>query len=38
MPYRLALGFYDWRTGERLPAVGRSGVLLPDDRLLLEIP
>ncbi len=38
VPYRLALGFYDWRTGERLPAVGRSGVLLPDDRLLLEIP
>lgn len=35
---RLALGFYDWRTGERLPAAGPDGERLPDDQLLLEMP
>jgi len=33
-PYQLALGFYDWRTGERLPAFGPRG-RLPDDQFLL---
>lgn len=37
-PYQLALGFYDWRTGERLPTVDRDGERLPEDQLLLEIP
>jgi hypothetical protein len=37
-PYRLALGFYDWRTGERLPATGMGRNSLPDDQLLLSIP
>jgi 4-amino-4-deoxy-L-arabinose transferase-like glycosyltransferase len=36
-PYRLALGFYDWRTGERLPAIDRDGNRLPDDQFVLEI-
>jgi len=35
LPYRLALGFYDWRTGERLPAFGPGG-RLPDDQYFLE--
>ena len=34
-PYRLALGFYDWRTGERLLAFGSDGSRLPDDQYLL---
>ena len=37
-PYRLALGFYDWRTVERLPAAGPHGNRLPDDQLLLNVP
>jgi 4-amino-4-deoxy-L-arabinose transferase-like glycosyltransferase len=37
-PYRLALGFYDWRTGERLPAADQTGNSLPDDQLLLGVP
>ena len=34
-PYRLALGFYDWRTGERLPAFALDGSRLLDDQFLL---
>jgi 4-amino-4-deoxy-L-arabinose transferase-like glycosyltransferase len=37
-PYQLALGFYDWRTGERLPALDRDGEHVPEDQFLLEIP
>ena len=36
-PYRLALGFYDWRTGERLLAFGPDGTRLPDDQFLLGL-
>jgi 4-amino-4-deoxy-L-arabinose transferase-like glycosyltransferase len=36
-PYRLALGFYDVQTGERLPAYARDGNRLPEDRLVLEV-
>jgi len=31
--YLLTVGLYDWRTGERLPAVGADGTRLPQDRL-----
>lgn len=36
-PYRLALGFYDWRTGERLPAVGPDGDRLPEDQFVFGL-
>jgi len=36
-PYRLALGFYDVQTGERLPAYSSDGSRLPEDRLMLEV-
>ncbi|RLC89424.1 MAG: hypothetical protein DRI79_06965 [Chloroflexi bacterium] len=31
--YLLTAGLYDWRTGERLPAIGVGGAHLPADRL-----
>ena len=34
-PYRLALGFYDWQTGERLVALFPTGARLSDDQFLL---
>jgi len=36
-PYRLALGFYDWRTGARLAATGADGKPLPDNQYLLGL-
>jgi 4-amino-4-deoxy-L-arabinose transferase-like glycosyltransferase len=36
-PYRLALGFYDVQTGERLPAYSHDGNRLLEDRLVLEV-
>ena len=36
-PYRLALGFYDVQTGERLPTYSRDGSRLPEDRFVLEV-
>lgn len=37
-PYRLVLGFYDWRTGERLSAFDPDGNHLPDDQFFLLVP
>ena len=37
-PLSLALGFYDWQTGDRLPAFDRNGERLPEDRLILDLP
>jgi hypothetical protein len=34
---RIALGFYDWRTGERLPATSATGEPLPDAQVLLDL-
>jgi len=36
-PYRLALGFYDWRTGARLTAAGADGKPLPENQFLLGL-
>jgi hypothetical protein len=36
-PYRVALGFYDVETGERLPAYSPDGSRLLEDRLVLEV-
>jgi len=35
--YALAVGLYDWRTGERLPAVGVDGARLADDRVEVAV-
>jgi hypothetical protein len=34
--YRVALGMYDWGTGERLPAYTGEGHAIPDQALVLE--
>ena len=34
--YLLTASLYDWRTGERLPAVGMEGIRLPEDRLSVD--
>jgi 4-amino-4-deoxy-L-arabinose transferase-like glycosyltransferase len=36
-PYRLILGFYDWRTEGRLPATSRDGERLTDDQYVVEV-
>jgi 4-amino-4-deoxy-L-arabinose transferase-like glycosyltransferase len=36
-PHLLALGFYDWRTGDRLPASASDGRRLPDDQHLVRV-
>lgn len=36
--YRLAIGLYNWQTGERLPIEQLDGTRVPDARLILEPP
>jgi len=36
-PHLLAMGFYDWRTGDRLAATATDGQHLPDDQHLIRV-
>jgi hypothetical protein len=36
-PAQIAVGFYDWRTGERLPVLDPDGRSLPDGQFLIEL-
>lgn len=35
-PYTVAIGVYDWQTGERLPTATAAGDLLPNGQVLLD--